>query len=918
MSRPVARDYHITNPWRGYRTTADGGLSMPESCSDEHWDCVPAKNLPKNRPKRSGGKNKIMKTIKVLLQSLPLVIPAIYPGTSSADEVITIHEGDTFRIPQPSLPLTLKIMDAVTPTEPTIILGMITGLTVTHEANDVSRTDNTLITNSTIGELTLASGTGTWEGSKTTIDSSGISRLVVSDHNYAEISKNSTIMEVTTGTTDSGGIINNYGNVKEVNNVREIHNNGVIADATMIGLLDNGKNGTVMLSNGASGSHVLKLVNAGKITITNNAILAIKDEMGAKTTITNTGVIELGPGGALLTNIVDTNLTNWGVITEQNRTEAGEFGSIVITAGEQDAGKSTILNHGTINVPAGGIVIENDGDMGRDRTVIIENTGRMYGGIYELDGDGGERKIITIHNNEGGYWESKFDSTELKYTEVRSTYDQVINDGIVVTKKRPDGQAGKIVTNEFSNNGTIDIRNAPLIIDGEYKAGIWGRLLTSGTLGGDETELPTLTVHGSVTGETTHVKVENLGGAGAATTDGILVVRADTVAGGGFSKEGRIVAGAYDYDLVRVESGDHTEWRLTSSLTPEPPGPVPPVPPGPEPGPEPVPPVPPAPVHVVRPEAVTYAENLRQANTLFMTDSEQRRAVGEYTDPVTGRTETSSLWLSQTGGHSARHDASGQLNSDYNRYTVQLGGTLLSLPAGDDGRLEAGVQAGYGHARGNTRSGLTGYRARGTVSGYSTGLYGTWRQHRDGQSGAYISTTLQYSWLKNQVKGDDLAAEKYDARGTTLSLEGGYDYAVWQGGEQNGDSLFIRPHAQVTRMGVKADEHREANGTRVRQQGDGSVFSRTGVRVWLDKAVSKGQRVQPFVETNWLHNTRDFCSSMDGVRDCLAGNRNQAEVLAGVTGDVSRNVAVTAQAGGRFGSQASRDLAGTLNVSVKF
>ncbi|HEA0264081.1 TPA: autotransporter outer membrane beta-barrel domain-containing protein, partial [Salmonella enterica] len=59
-------------------------------------------------------------------------------------------------------------------------------------------------------------------------------------------------------------------------------------------------------------------------------------------------------------------------------------------------------------------------------------------------------------------------------------------------------------------------------------------------------------------------------------------------------------------------------------------------------------------------------------------------------------------------------------------------------------------------------------------------------------------------------------------------------------------------------------------------------------------------------------------SSMDGVRDCQAGNRDQAEVLAGVTGDVSRNVAVTAQAGGQFGSQASRDLAGTLNVSVKF
>ncbi|EBH8951798.1 autotransporter outer membrane beta-barrel domain-containing protein, partial [Salmonella enterica subsp. diarizonae serovar 48:i:z] len=320
----------------------------------------------------------------------------------------------------------------------------------------------------------------------------------------------------------------------------------------------------------------------------------------------------------------------------------------------------------------------------------------------------------------------------------------------------------------------------------------------------------------------------------------------------------------------------------------------------------------------IRPEAGAYAENLRQANTLFLTGADQRRAVGTYTDAVTGRTETSTLWLSQTGGHSRNRDASGQLSNSYNHYTVQLGGSLFTLPAGDDGRLDFGVQGGYGHARGDSHSALTGYRARGTVSGYSTGIYSTWRQHQDGQSGGYVSTTLQYSWLKNQVKGDDLAAEKYDARGTTLSLEGGYDYAVWQGGEQNGDSLFIRPHAQVTRMGVKADEHREANGTRVRQQGDGSVFSRTGVRVWLDKAVSKAQRVQPFVETNWLHNTRDFCSSMNGAGDCLAGNRNQAEVLAGVKGDVSPAVAVTAQAGGRFGSQASRDLAGTLNVSVTF
>ncbi|ECD3888771.1 autotransporter outer membrane beta-barrel domain-containing protein, partial [Salmonella enterica subsp. enterica serovar Poona] len=203
---------------------------------------------------------------------------------------------------------------------------------------------------------------------------------------------------------------------------------------------------------------------------------------------------------------------------------------------------------------------------GEEYSAEINNWGTIKGGIYAYEGETEHRNIV-VNNKKQGSWHSMFDSRAGTGISAVPVYDKIINDGKVITMKRPDGQAGKIVTNEFSNNGTIDIRNAPLIIDGEYKAGIMGRIITGSALGGDETELPTLTVHGSVTGETTHIRVDNLGGAGAATTDGILVVRADTVAGGGFSKEGRIVAGAYDYDLVRVESSDHTEWRLTSTLT---------------------------------------------------------------------------------------------------------------------------------------------------------------------------------------------------------------------------------------------------------------------------------------------------------------------------------------------------------------
>ncbi|EDV3838573.1 autotransporter outer membrane beta-barrel domain-containing protein [Salmonella enterica] len=628
------------------------------------------------------------------------------------------------------------------------------------------------------------------------------------------------------------------------------------------------------------------LDNYGIITTTGDGVrlTANDDNDDAHTSFSNYGQVFV---------IKNTGISNDGTTSQR----INNYGDITDEGHINDA----LLIHTDVST-----VVNNYGNLIGSYAFLSENGDTTLNNIGYMRGLAGRAVdesvtgTLTINNGNQGVWESDF-GTMFEDPNLQQYIDILHNDGTIRSLKGKQDEKNTLAAGRVENNGTIDVTASSLVIDGDYIGGENARLETSGRLGGDDTVVPTLTITGTASGKTTKVKVDNLGGEGGTTVEGITVVAAKSTTGEGFTKDGRIVAGTYDYDLVRYETPEMTEWRLISTAVP-----------GPTPGPT------PEPVRKYRPEAAAYGENMRQANTLFLTGSDQRQAVGEYTDPMTGRTETSSLWLSQTGGHSTHHDASGQLKSDYNRYVVQLGGTVLSLSAGKDGHLDAGFQAGYGHASGDNRSGMTGYRARGTVSGYSTGIYGTWRQHREGQPGAYVSTTLQYSWLKNQVKGDDLAAEKYDARGTTLSLEGGYDLAVWQGGEQNSDSLFIRPRAQVTRMGVKADEHREANGTRVSQQGDGNMFSRTGVRVWLDKAVTKTQRVQPFVEANWLHNTRDFCSSMDGVRDCQVGNRDQAEVLAGVTGDVSRNVAVTAQAGGQFGSQASRDLAGTLNVSVKF
>lgn len=97
-------------------------------------------------------------------------------------------------------------------------------------------------------------------------------------------------------------------------------------------------------------------------------------------------------------------------------------------------------------------------------------------------------------------------------------------------------------------------------------------------------------------------------------------------------------------------------------------------------------------------------------------------------------------------------------------------------------------------------------------------------------------------------------------------------------------------------MGVKADKHRESNGTLVHSNGDGNVQTRLGVKTWLKSHHKmddgKSREFQPFVEVNWLHNSKDFSTSMDGVSVIQDGARNIAEIKTGVEGQLNANLNV--------------------------
>ncbi|EKF5153916.1 autotransporter outer membrane beta-barrel domain-containing protein [Salmonella enterica] len=715
----------------------------------------------------------------------------------------------------------------------------------------------------------------------------------------------------------------------------DLVNNGAIN----ISAVDPQSGGAAGIKQEISGIHANTKTtkNTGEIKVTNNAAVTTSVTAGIRSdkwgaTTTNEGKIEVSGSTGTVNGIDSSKVINTATgsilasaASQEHDASQATSAAVRIWANHDNAG--SFINNGTVSGDgwASGVRIRKTDKANAKATV--DNYGSITGAHLAISGDGATTTVnnsgvldgaVSLSNttesrlNNSGTWITGADGR----SEIGGT---ISNTGTVYVPRQGGDSTYTIKSALMTNNGKIYVGDEKhpgnhLVIDGNYIGGPKAELILNGVLGGDDSLMDSLKITGDNGPGDTKVQVINSGGNGGQTIEGIKVIEVDGKNEGTFTQKGRTVAGAYEYYMRKLPAA--STWVLTSSLVPEPSEPVPPVP-GPSES-EQSESLPPESVHLMRPEAMAYAWNLRLANTLGLTRDEQRAGVGVYTDAITGKRETSDMWMSHQGHHVRSKDSSGQLDGQSNTYLMQLGGSVWSWKTGDDGKLALGIQGGYGHASGDSHSALTGYRTRSSLSGYSTGLYGTWREHADTQSGAYVSTSVLYGWYRNQVKGDDLAAEKYDSRGATVSLEGGYDYAIWQGGESKSDSLFIRPHAQVAWMGVKADEHREANGTRVTEQGDGNVFSRVGGRIWLDRKISENQRVQPFVEASWLHNTRDFCSSMNGVRDCLAGDRNQAEVLAGVKGQVSPQVAVTAQAGGQFGREGSRDLSGMLNVSMKF
>ncbi|MCX9020523.1 intestinal colonization autotransporter adhesin MisL [Citrobacter portucalensis] len=690
------------------------------------------------------------------------------------------------------------------------------------------------------------------------------------------------------------------------------------------------------LRTGQSGSSIL-LGNDATIETSGASSTGIYAASSSKTELGNNATITVN--GVSAHAVYSTNAT----------VNLGENATINVNSSAKAASYSKAprglyaTSRGAINL-AGGAAITMAGDHSNESYAISTETGGIVdgstGGRFLIDGDlhaagataatsslPQQNSTIKLNMTDNSLWSGasyitsatagtgvislQMSDATWNMTNSSTLTDLTLNGGSVVNFGHADGEPWQTLTinEDFTGNG--------------------GKLVFNTVLNDDTSETDKLKVLGNTAGNA-FVAVNNIGGTGAQTIEGIEIIEVAGNSDGTFEKAGRIVAGAYDYNVVQKGSN----WYLTSFIPappdPEDPDPVDPHDPDPiDPDPvDPVDPIIPEPEEPVappvteqqyRPEAGSYLANNYAANTLFMTRLHDRLGETQYVDMLTGEKKVTSLWMRNVGAHTRFKDGSGQLKTQSNSYVMQLGGDLTQWSSDGLDRWHLGAMAGYANSQNRTQSSLTGYHSRGQVTGYSVGLYGTWYANDADKTGTYVDTWALYNWFDNKVMGQEQAAEKYKSSGITASVEAGYSFKL---GESERNSYWLQPKAQVVWMDVQADSHREANGTRVKDNTDGNLMTRLGVKAFINghNAIDDGKsrEFQPFVEANWIHNTQTTSVKMDDVSNDMRGTKNIGELKVGVEGQITPRLNVWSNVAQQVGDKGYSDTRGMLGVKYNF
>lgn len=444
-----------------------------------------------------------------------------------------------------------------------------------------------------------------------------------------------------------------------------------------------------------------------------------------------------------------------------------------------------------------------------------------------------------------------------------------------------------------TSEGTLGTFN----VDGDFTAND-GELAIDVVLAGDDAASDRLHIRGNSAGHA-RLRVNQVGGSGAQTVEGIRLVQIDGQSNARIELAGRVVGGAYEYFLFNgsPREPDDGDWYLRSQM--------------PRPG-------DPCLTDPTLPECETPAPVLRAEAGAYLAN--QAAATGMFGIALHDRNGGTARGLSERGAwvrvsrNQADYGVIGdQLTVNGDTSVLQLGTDLLSWGPDDGGQF--GVMLGGGHANNAVTSRETGYSAKGKVDGEAVGVYASWQQSPVETTGLYLDAWAQYAQFKNTVQGDALVKERYDSDARTASIEAGYSFRLLESART---AMFLEPQLQLSYTDFSADRHVETNGTVIAGSESDGLTSRAGVRLSGHANSDVGNRVQPFVAVTWIHGADDNNLRFDGER--LAGGlpQDRYEARAGASLQLGQRWTAWGDMALQKGEDGYRDVAGQLGLRASW
>lgn len=649
-----------------------------------------------------------------------------------------------------------------------------------------------------------------------------------------------------------------------------IAGNAVLApDSKLVFNRDN----TLIYGGAISGAGTVGQIGSGMTVLTG-------DSSYTGLTTLSAGALQLGNGGA--TGSIGGNVINNATLNF-NRSNQLNFGGAISGTGlvNQMGNGVTVLTSantysGGTNIMAGTLQLGNGGESGSISGNVTDNGTLAFNRSDSADfdgiisGSGGVSQIgagATVLTQANGYT----GATRILAGTLQAGALNVLSPGSIITV----ADSATLALNSLSqvigglnNGGLVSFSygsgpSASLTVKGNY-AGNNGVIAMNTLLGKDNSPSDQLIIDGGQASGKTALLIKSGGSEGGATDKGIDIVTAingaTTAAGSfyldpgsdGYSDNGTISAGAYDYFLKRGGNGGQAEdWYLLSQISPA---------------------------------MDAYLDNRMTTTTL------QIHSLHDRQWQVPGM-EDSYSWL-RMEGTAIQYDENGQ-TSDDNLFILHGGSDIARFSDGHDGSLRVGVMGEFATSSGTTKADLG--KTDHSVQGYSGGAYTTWYGNHDIQIGPYVDSWLLYGKFDNSVASQGQPTENYRSRAMTTSIESGYSFKL---SDTPTVRFYLEPQAQLIYSDYRADDHTLAGGSQITDLSGDGITTRLGVRLNEVRLDDKGQAMmQPFVELNWWHGPSSQTMRVDQLPVSEKLPANRGEFKFGVKGDIRKDVSITGSLG---------------------